>query len=405
MSAAGMAWMAGFCSFSLQASKRLRGFGSTLLLICTGLLSGTAMAQAPDYAGIAQDFDERFAQEISQEQIPGGVYAIVHAGQILRLGSMGRVALNQDSRAVDASTAFRIASLSKGFSGVLAAMLASENQFLLDAPVSSFAPGFTLKPAMRPLTVEDVLGQRSGYIPNAFDNLIEAGLGRAEIIPRLSALEPICPPGKCYSYQNNAFSLIEDVIEQSVGRPFSQVLRERLFEPLGMAGAAIGSQSFLSLENRAEPHLKTSAGWLRIKPRTTYYQVQSAAGINAGSLDMAQWAIAMLGHRPDVISAEVIAEVLTPRIHTRRDLRNRNWRDVLVEAHYGLGWRIYQLEQHRLALHGGWVAGYRAEIALSHELDLGLVILMNAESRAVGRLNRFFWDLAFATGVDSDRPR
>ncbi|PKL94842.1 MAG: hypothetical protein CVV18_07645, partial [Gammaproteobacteria bacterium HGW-Gammaproteobacteria-8] len=47
------------------------------------------------------------------------------------------------------------------------------------------------------------------------------------------------------------------------------------------------------------------------------------------------------------------------------------------------------------AVHGGWVAGYRAEISLSRELDLGLVILSNAETRLVSELGRAFWDLAF----------
>jgi beta-lactamase class C len=100
----------------------------------------------------------------------------------------------------------------------------------------------------------------------------------------------------------------------------------------------------------------------------------------------------MLGHRPEVISELVIADVLTPRIRTSRELRNRHWRDRLDDAHYGLGWRIYDLSGHELAIHSGWLAGYRAEIALSHELDLGLVLLMNAESRSVGELDRAFWD-------------
>ena len=109
---------------------------------------------------------------------------------------------------------------------------------------------------------------------------------------------------------------------------------------------------------------------------------------------MGAWVSALLGHRPNVVSAAVVEEVLTPRIRTANELANRNWRGLVQDAWYGLGWRIYQLPEARLALHGGWVAGYRAEIAFSRELDLGIVILSNAETRAVGELNRQFWDLA-----------
>ncbi|MDT8449051.1 MAG: serine hydrolase domain-containing protein [Wenzhouxiangellaceae bacterium] len=360
-----------------------------------GLAVAAATHAAPAGRELVDAFDARFRTELGEAGVPGAAYAIVHRGQLLGLGTYGSTE-QAGTRAVDSSTVFRIASVSKGFSGVLAAMLAAEGRFELDQPVAAFSPTFTLKPTQpRKLTVEDVLGQRSGFVRNAYDNLIEAGLPREEILPRFRSLEPLCAPGACYSYQNNIFSLIEDVVAETARHPWAQVMQERIFTPLGIVGASIGYQPFVANDNRAEPHLKTRSGWRHVRPRTTYYQVPSAAGINAGIVDMAQWAIAMLGHRPDVIPPDVIAEVTRPRIRTRNEMANRHWRDIITNAHYGLGWRVYEIGRHELALHGGWVAGYRAEIALSHELDLGIVILANAETRAVSALDRFFWDLAF----------
>lgn len=366
-----------------------------LTALPAAFLTGTASHAAPAGRELVDAFDAHFRAELADTGVPGAAYAIVHRGQLLGLGTYGSTE-QAGTRAVDNSTVFRIASVSKGFSGVLAAMLAAEGRFELDQPVAAFSPAFTLERAQpRPLTIEDVLGQRSGFVRNAYDNLIEAGLAREEILPRFRSLEPLCAPGACYSYQNNIFSLIEDVVTETVRRPWAQVVQERIFGPLGIVGASIGYQAFVADDNRAEPHLKTRSGWRQVRPRTTYYQVPSAAGINAGILDMTQWAIAMLGHRPDVIPPDVIAEVTRPRIRTRNEMFNRHWRDIITNAHYGLGWRIYELGRHELALHGGWVAGYRAEIALSHELDLGIVILANAETRAVSALDRFFWDRVF----------
>ena len=367
---------------------------ASLCVLAGGLLPSQRLsAEDVAYDQVAREFAERFELELASRAVPGAAFAIIHRGQILGLGTYGYADLD-DKRPVDANTRFRIASLSKGFSGVLAATLAAEDRFSLDQPVSAFSPSFRIKAQPRPLTVEDVLGQRSGFVRNAYDNLLEAGIGRDEILPRFSTLEPLCAPGKCYSYQNNVFSLVEDVIDTSSGQPYPQMLLERIFEPLGMVGASVGYHAFISADNHARPHLKTRSGWHEARPRTTYYQVASAAGINAGIIDMAQWVVALLGHRPNVVTADVVQEVLTPRIRTANELANRNWRDVLQDAWYGLGWRIYQLPDARLALHGGWVAGYRAEIAFSRELDLGIVILSNAETRAVGELNRYFWDLA-----------
>lgn len=345
---------------------------------------------------VLQEFESRVRRTIADERIPGAAWVVVHRGAIAGLATHGHID-RQRSRAIDASTVFRIASVSKGFAGVLAALLAREGRFGLTEPIAPYAPSFGFRnESVRELTIQDVLGQRSGFVPNAYDNLIEAGRSREEIYPRFAEIDPICRPGACYSYQNSIFSLIEDVVEGSTAVPYSALVEQRLFGPLAMNDASLGYDAFMAERNRADPHLKTRTGWRRSSPRRTYYQVSSAAGINASIQDMAQWALAMLGHRPDVIPEPVIGEVLTPRIRTARELRNRHWRDRLANAHYGLGWRIYDLAGHELAIHSGWLAGYRAEIALSREFDLGLVILMNAESRSVGELDRAFWDLVLA---------
>lgn len=362
-----------------------------LLLFLLIAATGTTWADA---RALHKAFRAHLETELTALGVPGAAWAIVHRGQILDIGTFGTSELG-GARPIDSATEFRIASLSKGFAGVLAAMLVFEQRLALDQPVSRYVPQFQLRTEPPELTIEDVLGQRSGFVRNAYDNLIEAGIAREEILPRFRTLEPLCPPGRCYSYQNNVFSLIEDVVDEISGAGFASELERRIFVPLGMTGASVGFKPFLASLNRAEPHLKTALGWRKIAPRSTYYQVSSAAGINAGIVDMAQWANAMLGHRPDVIDPAVIEEVTRPRIRTRGELNGRYWRDRLTDAHYGLGWRIHQLSDARLIRHGGWVAGYRAEIALSHELDTGLVILANAETREVSALDRYFWDLAF----------
>src|SRR5690606_27063161 len=73
------------------------------------------------------------------------------------------------------------------------------------------------------------------------------------------------------------------------------------------------------------------------------------------------------------------------------DLRRKEWRRYLTDAHYALGWRVYQFGQDELIYHGGWVKGYRAEIAYSREHQLGLVMLINAESNMINELGTYFW--------------
>ena len=67
---------------------------------------------------------------------------------------------------------------------------------------------------------------------------------------------------------------------------------------------------------------------------------------------------------------------------------------AITDAHYGLGWRVYQLGETRIAYHSGWVSGYRADIAYSPSHGIGVTVLMNAESSSISLLTTRFWELA-----------
>jgi beta-lactamase class C len=111
---------------------------------------------------------------------------------------------------------------------------------------------------------------------------------------------------------------------------------------------------------------------------------------------MAKWLMAQLGAYPDVISPEMVSLLVTPRVRTPRDLYRKDWKRILTDAHYGMGWRVYQLGDERIAYHSGWVSGYRADVAWSATHNIGVVVLMNVESSSINSITARFWELAFA---------
>jgi len=74
----------------------------------------------------------------------------------------------------------------------------------------------------------------------------------------------------------------------------------------------------------------------------------------------------------------------------------KQWQGMLSDAHYGLGWRVYQLGDEQLIYHGGWVSGFRADVAFSLQRDIGIVVLLNAESSGISELTTRFWQMALA---------
>lgn len=343
-------------------------------------------------APLVADFDQYYSAKLTEHKIPGGAYAIVQGNKIIATAGFG--VRQQGSKApVDPYTVFRIASVSKTFAAGLASIVASQGHFNWDDKVTQYVPQFSFKTPRynNQLTVEHLLSQSTGVMPNAYDNLIEANVKPQLILPQFKKIDPLCAPGRCYGYQNVLFSLIEPIMQQTTGKTYAELMQDNIFTPLQLPTASVGLDGFFSTENRAMPHVRARGRWHSTKVAESYYRFAPAAGVNASAVDLGYWLIAQLGHNPAVFSDNLLAQITSKRVKTRRDLRRKDWRRYLTDAHYALGWRVYQFGQDELIYHGGWVKGYRAEIAYSKEHQLGLVMLINAESNVMNEMGTYFW--------------
>jgi len=344
---------------------------------------------------LADEFDDWFHHQVQAENILGAAFAVVSRENVIRIGTAGYTDTSQ-KQTIDANTAFRLASVSKTFAAELAAQLVLDGDFNWEDPITRYVPSFRIKGDASQIQIHHVLGQSTGLVPHAYDNLIEEGVATADIQSRMADLSYICVPGECYSYQNSIFSLIEPVMEQVSSTSYGSLVEQRIFTPLDMQTASVGYEAFLANSNRAEPHVKSNGKWRTVPVLPNYYRVAPAAGVNASVNDMAKWLRAQLGANPNVISPEAVSLVVTPRVRTPRDLYRKEWKRILTDAHYGLGWRVYQLGDERIAYHSGWVSGYRADVAWSASHDIGVVVLMNVESSSINSITARFWELAFA---------
>ncbi len=348
------------------------------------------------------------AKELEKYSIPGGAYVIVKNNQVVAMENFGHID-KAKSQTVDNNTVFRLASVSKPFAATITTMLAQEQQLNLSDPITKYVPNFVLatEGAADKIQLKHLLSHSSGLMPNAYDNLLHENWSMAKIISRFNRVTPICQPAKCYGYQNIAYGLLQPAIEASQAKSYATLLHDRIFTPLKMTHASVGIEVFLKQKNTAKPHIlrkriktgkKNRAGkdirkyiWRTVSVEPDYYKVAPAAGVNASIADLAKWLIANLGHNPEVLSSALLTELTTPRIKTKKDLRRRYWRKHLTDAHYGYGWRIYQFNGHPIIYHSGWVAGFRADIGYSPELDIGFAVLINAESNVINKISSQFW--------------
>jgi len=341
------------------------------------------------------DYEVFFRQLIADRNYPGAAFAIVSHDQVLHIATVGHTSADR-KQAINQQTTFRLASVSKPFAAELVGLLVEDGTLNWDDPVTRYVPGFKVSGDTSQIQIRHLLGQSTGLMPHAYDNLLEDGKSMDNIWQKMSDLPYVCHPGKCYGYQNSVFSLIDPVVAKATTLDYGTLVEQRIFKPLAMNTASVGYEAFINNPNHAEPHARRKGKWKTVIVQPNYYRAAPAAGVNASILDMSKWVQAQLGSRPDVLSPEMLGNLSKPRVKTRREMYRKQWKNLLSDAHYGLGWRVYQLGDEQLIYHGGWVSGFRADVAFSLQHDIGIVVLLNAESSGISELTTQFWKMALA---------
>jgi len=206
---------------------------------------------------------EAMARHVQSGYIPGAVALVSRRGDT-HVEAVGTLAFDRDAP-MRRDTIFRIASVTKPITAAAAMILVEECVLRLDDPVDPLLPELADRtvlrafdgplddtvPANRPLTLRDLLTFRLGYgaifgdtpLANA---MTEAGVAPGPALPnlapddflaRLGSLPLAHQPGERWLY-NTGSDLLGILIARATGQTLGTVLRERIFDPLGMADTA-----------------------------------------------------------------------------------------------------------------------------------------------------------------------
>lgn len=338
----------------------------------------------PDMSAVARQVERLASELVTQKHLPGLAIAIVQDGRILSIHGYGHTG-GPGGQPIGTDTVFRLASLSKAFAATLTAQLVSEGAMDWDRPIVNQLPAFKLRDyaSAQKVTVRNVLSHQVGLTHNTYDRDLEGNAPYPLLAEKLANAPLACSPGQCYGYQNVAFSLVGDLVFASTGDFYSHQVEKKIFHPLGMYSSTYGREALEASPSWARPHVRGRGGWVPVRPKDTYYHVPPAAGVNASIHDMAQWLVAQMGHRPDVLPEPLLRQIHTPQVNTPGEMRGSSWRrERLRHAWYALGFRVYDYAGHTLVFHGGAVQGYRGLIGFLPAEDVGLVVLWNSESSA-----------------------
>ena len=333
----------------------------------------------PDYAIEL----EKYVDENIVPGVPGAALIIVANGKVQLVKVYGVSEIGSEQQ-VTPETVFRLASVSKTFASSAISVLVKEGVLGWDTPIQPRLKHVKFKNAAygRQIRVKNLLSHTTGLVQHAYTNLLDENVPYDQIIKRLKDVDFVCAPGTCYGYQNLVFSLTADIVKSYTGMSYEDFVSRNIFAPLGMKHASVGLEPFLSDQNHAVPHVEKNGKWQPAELTQSYYSVAPAAGVNASILDMGQWLLAQLGHMPDVLSESTLDTLHTRVIKTTPSQAHYGQKENLGNVHYGLGWRIFDYAGLKdVVHHSGWVKGFRSEIVLNRESQIGMVFLTNSEPK------------------------
>lgn len=333
----------------------------------------------PHMQKVVLDYEEFIERAIKKGIAPGAAVAIIRDTSIVFLKGFG---LRQTGTAdyIDVNTVFRLGSVSKCFSSILAGTLVSDHLINWDDLIIKYIPEFELKTKEQTakLTIRHVLSHTTGLPYHAYTNMIEEHLPFDTLMSYLKQVDLFAEPGQLYSYQNVGYSLIGKVVEAATHQSFEAALTERVFKPLNMRTGSASYKAIINRENVALPHYFSRKHWVTVPISDTYYNVAPAGGVNASISDMALWLRALLTGSPSIMSDSTLHEIFEPQVKAISKNRNfRKWKRPKA-SYYALGWRILTFKNDTLEYHGGYVNGYRSEVAIDRKNKLAICVLTNS---------------------------
>jgi CubicO group peptidase (beta-lactamase class C family) len=346
--------------------QALLALGATVAVLIGGCTSDAEQPGSPARQNAVAEHADRSDELLARfpPDEPGCSAAVGIEGDVVWTGVQG-VADLSTGRPIETSTTFAIASVSKQFTATVVLLLVHEGYLTLDDPLSTWLPD--LPPWSSQITVGQAVHHVTG-LPDYVDRRLASGVAWTE--PRtvgdtrseIAAIAELdFPPGNRFQYSNSNYFLLGEVVRAVAGRPVQDVVRARIFEPLGLAmefdpsGWDPGSIDPSSARGYVRDPV--TGDW---EPGGVAWETNGDAGIQTTPSELVRWAD---NYRTgEVGGSRLLSAVLPPD----------------GAAPYGAG--IFE-DDDSLG-HGGAAPGHLTEFFVSADRKTGIAVACNADRAA-----------------------
>ncbi|MEO0570685.1 MAG: serine hydrolase domain-containing protein [Bacteroidota bacterium] len=317
------------------------------------------------------------AQKLKEYRVPGASVAVVHDGKIQWSKAYGKMTSNGPSP-ITTETLFQAASIGKVITALAALKVVEEGKIDLDENINNKLMGWKVKENENTKTEKVTLRRLLSHSAGLTDDYGFLGYSPKDNIPSaVQILKNEYPaktkkslaiktvPGQVERYSGAGYVIIQVLIEDISGNPFSQYVQEHILDPFGMVHTTYDNNPDTNLGSAiASGHLANGKS-LKNK-KYNIYPEKAAAGPWTTAEDLARLLIGIQkmihGENTTFINRDLIDEFLSPQIN-----------------HKGLGVNLKGLEKPVAFWHAGQNLGYTGLLYGLMEQGNVAVILLNSD--------------------------
>ncbi|SMD32412.1 CubicO group peptidase, beta-lactamase class C family [Reichenbachiella faecimaris] len=345
------------------------------------------------------DLDQYIEGLIEGYQIGGAIaIGVVKDGEVVEEKVFGYEDFENQKKA-DLNTKFYIASMTKSFIGTLMKLMEDRGELDLKTKMNDCLKiNFPSGMQTNEITLEDLLIHTSGLQNTsvAIKTAYTGNFTQDELIQDLETSTGQRGLGT-YDYTNLGYILSGMALEQLTQKGWKQLLYEDIFRPLDMKSTSAYLQPSASVESAsllALPHTYSNGSIRTGSFMKRDDTMHAAGGLITTVADMNKWLMAHL----DTSNNAYFTRAVLDDIHTDRiDFYDKS--AGINNYGYGLGWEQGDWHEYDISWHGGGYPGYVSVHALVREENLGVVIMMSQQSRAIELILNYI--LAEQLGVDN----
>ena len=326
--------------------------------------------------GIGARLEAKAASFVKEHRLPGVAVGVVHGDELVWSAGVGFADV-ASRRAPDATTLYRIASITKTFTGTAVMRLRDAGKLRLDDPIGRHLPELA---HLEDVTIRRLLSHESGlqseppdtdwrkalYEPSVARNLLRASEIRATIAPNTQQ-----------KYSNLGFQLLGEIVARCSGMPYPDYVRRQILDPLGMSSSAFEPLPDALAARRATGY---AGRYLsdELAVSATAPSIGAEGGLWSCVDDLARW-----------LSYQLTDDATLREMQRPRYLADDEWTEA-----FGIAWYAVRQKDVIWVQHSGALHGFRSNVCFDPRQRVGAIALLNgladaaALSMALGEIAR-----------------